>query len=133
MRMLLNIRIPHEPFNAFVRDGTIGASSTASVRTMEKSPGKRKRLRGATPKSGRAGMHSTVIEVSVQIEAQIEAQQRLEERPEHGLAHTRIHTYTHTRGGKATPKHTGAAVKFCDGGPRNDGGTGMRRVPRFAA
>jgi Bacterial regulatory helix-turn-helix protein, lysR family len=24
MRMLLNIRIPHEPFNAFVRDGTIG-------------------------------------------------------------------------------------------------------------
>ncbi|MGU7776379.1 panthothenate synthetase [Burkholderia sp. MR1-5-21] len=25
MRMLLNIRIPHEPFNAFVRDGTIGA------------------------------------------------------------------------------------------------------------
>jgi len=23
MRMLLNIRIPHEPFNAFVRDGTI--------------------------------------------------------------------------------------------------------------
>jgi hypothetical protein len=22
--MLLNIRIPHEPFNAFVRDGTIG-------------------------------------------------------------------------------------------------------------
>jgi hypothetical protein len=25
MRMLLNIRIPHEPFNTFVRDGTIGA------------------------------------------------------------------------------------------------------------
>jgi len=24
MRMLLNIRIPHEPFNAFVRNGTIG-------------------------------------------------------------------------------------------------------------
>ena len=24
MRMLLNIRIPHEPFNSFVRDGTIG-------------------------------------------------------------------------------------------------------------
>ncbi|MHB9834624.1 panthothenate synthetase [Paraburkholderia terrae] len=24
MRMLLNIRIPHEPFNAFVRDGSIG-------------------------------------------------------------------------------------------------------------
>ena len=24
MRMLLNIRIPHEPFNAFVRDGTAG-------------------------------------------------------------------------------------------------------------
>lgn len=24
MRMLLNIRIPHEPFNGFVRDGTIG-------------------------------------------------------------------------------------------------------------
>lgn len=24
MRMLLNVRIPHEPFNAFVRDGTIG-------------------------------------------------------------------------------------------------------------
>lgn len=24
MRMLLNIRIPHEPFNAFVREGTIG-------------------------------------------------------------------------------------------------------------
>ena len=23
MRMLLNIRIPHEPFNTFVRDGTI--------------------------------------------------------------------------------------------------------------
>jgi len=25
MRMLLNIRIPHEPFNSFVRDGTAGA------------------------------------------------------------------------------------------------------------
>ncbi|CAB3725139.1 panthothenate synthetase [Trinickia soli] len=25
MRMLLNIRIPHEPFNAFVRDGSVGA------------------------------------------------------------------------------------------------------------
>ncbi len=25
MRILLNIRIPHEPFNAYVRDGTIGA------------------------------------------------------------------------------------------------------------
>jgi hypothetical protein len=25
MRMLLNVRVPHEPFNAFVRDGTIGA------------------------------------------------------------------------------------------------------------
>lgn len=24
MRMLLNVRIPHEPFNAYVRDGTIG-------------------------------------------------------------------------------------------------------------
>ncbi|GAB3625928.1 hypothetical protein PTE30175_01074 [Pandoraea terrae] len=24
MRMLLNIRIPHEPFNTFVREGTIG-------------------------------------------------------------------------------------------------------------
>ena len=24
MRMLLNIRIPHEPFNAFVRDGSAG-------------------------------------------------------------------------------------------------------------
>ena len=24
MRMLLNIRIPHEPFNTFVRNGTIG-------------------------------------------------------------------------------------------------------------
>jgi hypothetical protein len=24
MRMLLNVRIPHEPFNGFVRDGTIG-------------------------------------------------------------------------------------------------------------
>ncbi|MFP3566871.1 panthothenate synthetase [Paraburkholderia sp. SIMBA_030] len=24
MRMLLNIRIPHEPFNTFVRDGTVG-------------------------------------------------------------------------------------------------------------
>ncbi|MBN3820718.1 panthothenate synthetase [Paraburkholderia sp. Se-20369] len=24
MRMLLNIRIPHEPFNTLVRDGTIG-------------------------------------------------------------------------------------------------------------
>jgi hypothetical protein len=24
MRMLLNIRIPHEPFNALVRDGSIG-------------------------------------------------------------------------------------------------------------
>ncbi|VVE41294.1 hypothetical protein PCE31106_04147 [Pandoraea cepalis] len=24
MRMLLNIRIPHEPFNSFVRDGSIG-------------------------------------------------------------------------------------------------------------
>ncbi|REG51643.1 hypothetical protein B0G80_8144 [Paraburkholderia sp. BL6669N2] len=24
MRMLLNIRIPHEPFNAMVRDGTVG-------------------------------------------------------------------------------------------------------------
>ena len=24
MRMLLNVRFPHEPFNAFVRDGTIG-------------------------------------------------------------------------------------------------------------
>ncbi|RKP46025.1 panthothenate synthetase [Trinickia fusca] len=28
MRMLVNIRIPHEPFNAFVRDGTIGAVLT---------------------------------------------------------------------------------------------------------
>lgn len=25
MRMLLNVRIPHEPFNAAVRDGTAGA------------------------------------------------------------------------------------------------------------
>ena len=25
MRTLLNIRIPHEPFNSFVRDGTAGA------------------------------------------------------------------------------------------------------------
>ncbi|WP_341319172.1 panthothenate synthetase [Paraburkholderia sp. IMGN_8] len=24
MRMLLNIRIPHEPFNTFVREGTVG-------------------------------------------------------------------------------------------------------------
>ena len=24
MRMLLNIRLPHDPFNAFVRDGSIG-------------------------------------------------------------------------------------------------------------
>jgi len=24
MRMLMNVHIPHEPFNAFVRDGTIG-------------------------------------------------------------------------------------------------------------
>lgn len=28
MRMLLNIRIPNEPFNAFVRDGTIGTMIT---------------------------------------------------------------------------------------------------------
>lgn len=24
MRMLLNVHIPHEPFNAYVRDGTVG-------------------------------------------------------------------------------------------------------------
>ncbi|AMP70948.1 hypothetical protein [Ralstonia solanacearum] len=24
MRILLNVRIPHEPFNTFVRDGTVG-------------------------------------------------------------------------------------------------------------
>ena len=25
MRMLMNVTIPHEPFNAFVKDGTVGA------------------------------------------------------------------------------------------------------------
>lgn len=25
MRMLMNVKLPHEPFNAFVRDGTAGA------------------------------------------------------------------------------------------------------------
>ena len=35
MRMLLNIRIPHEPFNAFVRDGTIGEVMATIMEEMK--------------------------------------------------------------------------------------------------
>lgn len=80
----------------------------AGARIVVNAAGRLKRLRDAPGKSKRAGADSTVIEVSVQIEAQ----QRLEERPERGLAH---HSRNSAGSGKATPKHSEAAFKFCDG------------------
>ena len=38
MRMLLNIRIPHEPFNSLVRAGTAGTTIRAIWRTPRPKP-----------------------------------------------------------------------------------------------
>jgi len=86
----------------------------AGARIVVNAAGRLKRLRDALCHGKRAGADSTVIEVSVQIEAQ----QRLEERPERGLARSKDRS-------EATPKHSEAPFKFCDGAwGRANGGAG---------